>query len=404
MASVQRTKNGTQWFFVFYDKETKKYTWEPSGVEIDTSTPTALGRSKDKAIKALGVYEKEREEKKKLALEEEQRRLEEAQEEERRKLEEAQNKLFADLVEEWLNYHKNMVRPDTWTSYKQTCNKHIIPWFREHEIRIKDIKAKDIMNYFKSKMGDLDIVTLKKHRAYISSTLSYCRLMGYTEANPMRDVKLPTQQGDEFEGDWFDDDEMLDALTLARKIEEPIYPAIYLAGIKGLRRSEACALPWRNIDWKNKTMRITQTASSKGEIRKLTKNSPSRRTLPLTDADIDFFTSWKKTQEHYKKFAGNSYDHSHDGYICLQPDGKLISPALCTDRWKRFLENNNLEKIRFHDLRASYATSLLGAGVPIRSAATLMGHKKPTTMLKYYTRTCDEDLRNAVEKHAKKYC
>ena len=67
MASVQRTKKGTHWFFVFYDKETKKYTWEPSGVEIDTSTPTALKRSKDKAIKALGVYEIEREEQKKLA-------------------------------------------------------------------------------------------------------------------------------------------------------------------------------------------------------------------------------------------------------------------------------------------------------------------------------------------------
>ena len=89
MASVQRTKNGTQWFFVFYDKETKKYTWEPSGIEIDNSTENTLKRSKEKAIKALGVYEIEREEKKKLALEEEQR-----------KLEEAQNKLFADLVEQ----------------------------------------------------------------------------------------------------------------------------------------------------------------------------------------------------------------------------------------------------------------------------------------------------------------
>lgn len=392
MASVQKTKNGTQWFFVFYDKETKKYTWEPSGVEIDTSTPTALKRSKDKAIKALGVYEIEREEQKKLALEEEQR-----------KLEEAQNKLFADLVEEWLHYHKHEVRPDTWKSYQQTCDKHIIPWFREHEIRIKDIKAKDIMDYFHDKMDSLSIVSLKKHRAYISSTLSYCRLMGYTEAHPMSDIKLPKQQGDKFEGDWFDDDEMLEALTLARKIEEPIYPAIYLAGIKGLRRSEACALSWRNIDWKNKTMRITHTASSKGEIRKLTKNDASRRTLPLTDADIDFLTSWKKTQEHYKKVAGNSYDHSNDGYICLHPDGKRITPALCTDRWGKFLKNNNLEKIRFHDLRASYATSLLGVGVPIRSASTLMGHKKPITMLKYYTRNCDEDLRNAVEKHAKKY-
>ena len=107
MASVQKTKNGTQWFFVFYNKETKKYTWEPSGVEIDTSTPTALKRSKDKAIKALGVYEIEREEKKKLALEEEQRKLEEEQ---RRLEEEQQNKLFADLVEAWLNYHKKSVR------------------------------------------------------------------------------------------------------------------------------------------------------------------------------------------------------------------------------------------------------------------------------------------------------
>ena len=56
MASVQRTKNGTQWFFVFYDKETKKYTWEPSGIEIDNSTENTSRRSKDKAIKALREF------------------------------------------------------------------------------------------------------------------------------------------------------------------------------------------------------------------------------------------------------------------------------------------------------------------------------------------------------------
>jgi integrase len=47
--------------------------------------------------------------------------------------------------------------------------------------------------------------------------------------------------------------------------------------------------------------------------------------------------------------------------------------------------------LRFHDLRHSYATWLVYAGVPVNDAQRLLGHSRPSTTLDLYTHA-QEDL------------
>ena len=382
MASVQRNKKSNQWHFVFYDKETKKYTWIPSGVKIDERNPDVFERSKKKAEKALTLYEKEIEDNPSLL----------------------QGKvLFSDMVKEWLKHHEGDVAPQTFKCYQDTCNLHIIPWFESHKIYLQNIKPIHIQNYIDEKKKTLSTVTLKKHKSYISATLKYCRLMELIKYNPLENVELGKQRGSKFTPDWYDNTQLAELLKTAELLNEPTLAAVYLSGVKGLRRGEACAACWSNVNWQRKVLLIDRTivkVDNKYVLRKAVKTDSSHRELPLSDADIAFLKRLKKQREANMKWAGDSYDHTYDDYICVWADGKMMKPDVCTRRFRKFADRNGFKSLRFQDLRASYATNLLKFGATPEKVAKILGHANSTTLLKYYARFCDDDLKEIVENYA----
>ncbi len=46
--------------------------------------------------------------------------------------------------------------------------------------------------------------------------------------------------------------------------------------------------------------------------------------------------------------------------------------------------------VRFHDVRHSYATWLVSAGVPVNDIARVIGHENTSTTLDRYTHSTDE--------------
>ena len=390
MASVQEKKN--KWYFVIYNSETKKHKWVPSDIEVDKTNKRNYERSKAKAERALALWE----------LEEEERKEREA--EEARIAQEAAKKiLFADFIEQWLDHHEGDVNNRTLESYRSACNNHIIPYFSEKGVYLQEVKPADMQGYFDLKKKTLSVTTLKKHKAYLSATFKYARLLELIKYNPLENVALGKQKGSKYVADWYDDDETAEVIRLARKIDEPITAAIYLSSMLGLRREECCGMSWENVNWKKKTIKVRETVvkeSGTFKIVNTVKTDTSYRELPLSDNDIVFLKAVKKRQELNKKLYGNAYTHEYDGYICLWGDGRLITPDTITRRWKSFIERNKLKKIRFQDLRASFGTNMLRTGATPERVARLMGHADPTTLLKYYARFCDEDLVKLVEKRS----
>lgn len=60
-------------------------------------------------------------------------------------------------------------------------------------------------------------------------------------------------------------------------------------------------------------------------------------------------------------------------------DGSLISPNALTKKFAKFLKDNNLRKIRVHDIRHSVATILLNNGANLREVQDNMGHSNVST-------------------------
>ena len=67
-------------------------------------------------------------------------------------------------------------------------------------------------------------------------------------------------------------------------------------------------------------------------------------------------------------------------------------------RWQRLRVKAGCPDLCLHDLRRTYITRLIRAGVPLPTVQKLAGHSDIKTTLKYYNQVNDADLRAAVDK------
>lgn len=372
MASLQ-AKGGT-YYFVAYNKTANKSKWISSNIKVDIKNPD---KSRKRAEKALAKFELELDKRPGLLKE---------------------KIMLSDFFEEWLEYQKPKILQNSYESYKITIDNYIVPYFKKHKITIQDVRANDLQKYFDEEIKMLSICTLKKHRAYMTSMFKYARLKELLFYDPMENVTLPKKP--KFRSKYYTNEEIGELLSLAKEKKEPIYPAIYLAAMLGLRRSEAAGARWSNVDWKQKTLAISSTIvyeHSHIAIRDFTKNDTSYRTIPLSPKVIDFLKEWQEKQTVNKQAFQKGYHKENDDFICVWDDGQIIQPNTISSRFKAFLIDNNLKKIRFHDLRHSVATALLKSGLNAKEVGAILGHSDVSTTLAIYTHVETEDLAKGLE-------
>lgn len=130
-----------------------------------------------------------------------------------------------------------------------------------------------------------------------------------------------------------------------------IKPLVLLALNTGLRRGDLFALEWQHIDLGreeiNKVIRKTRRKRGKSTM------------LPLSIESIEILATWRE-----------------------QVSGVLVFPSPVTggkldnidSAWKALLKSADIENFRFHDLRHTFATRLIEAGVAIYTVKELMTH------------------------------
>jgi integrase len=80
----------------------------------------------------------------------------------------------------------------------------------------------------------------------------------------------------------------------------------------------------------------------------------------------------RKAQAAERLLAGPDYtDH---GLVFAEPDGSPIHPDRFRVRFEHRVERSGLPPIRFHDLRHTYATLALQAGVHAKVVSEILGH------------------------------
>lgn len=267
--------------------------------------------------------------------------------------EQVSNLLFADYMKMYLpltKKRKKRIQEITYAGYADNVKFPIEPYFRKKKIRLKDLTAQDIQEFYDVQLERVKPNTVIHYHAIIRLALCYARKMGYIKENPIEQVDKPEKN--KFIGTYYTPDEVNQLIFLTKGTKLEI--AAIFACFYGLRRSECVGLRWSDFDFENNTFTVQHnmvSAMVDGKKKLLLKDNlktaASVRTLPL-DLNI------KKRLIEIKENRNQGKNKEWRDYVMLDESGSIIKPDYITYAFRKLLIDNNMRRIRFHDLRHPY--------------------------------------------------
>jgi len=303
--------------------------------------------------------------------------------------------LFSKVAEDWLEYKKLKLRITTWEVLKGHVKNHFHDF---NDIKINWITTVRIEKFITKKQEqDMNINTLRKILVTLGQILSYAVRHKYIDHNPLRDAERPRSQGNKLDCQEttrvLSPEQIKDLLnnakivikerakkdgpkkreSLLNKVKERKYRTLFtLAIFSGARQGELLGLKWSDIDWDNSQIHVQRTFNNGRFFPTKTKNS--NRRIDLGPTIMTKLKKWKLAcpPNHldlvFPNGTGNPIDHHN----------------LVRRYFEPVLKAAKLPKIRFHDLRHTYASLLIEQGENIKYIQSQLGHSSPTVTLNVY--------------------
>lgn len=165
----------------------------------------------------------------------------------------------------------------------------------------------------------------------------------------------------------------------------------------GLRRGEIAGLVWSAVDFKGKTLTISNNRVSAAGV--TVENDPkshaSRRELPLPDRLLKVLKAAKKRQAAERLALGEHYGPGE--YVVCNEIGEPYNPAVLSRYWADAVAAAGIRHIKLHGGRHTAATLMHLDGVPVAVIAAWIGHSDPTMTLRVYAHSQADALKSAGE-------
>lgn len=181
---------------------------------------------------------------------------------------------------------------------------------------------------------------------------------------------------------------------------EPLF-AFFLA--TGLRRGEALALRWRDVDWRTGTIDVRRTVSAikgQGLVVAEPKTERSKRKVRLGKETLALLQEQRVELLRRRMKLGPAWEGPRDtenSWIFPNEFGGLLYPANVQRAFSRIIRESGVPKIRIHDMRHTHATWLLLAREPVQVVSERLGHAKASITLDLYAHTLADSQESAAD-------
>ena len=279
---------------------------------------------------------------------------------------------IADLVRLfYTKYCEIHLKPTTCNGYRINIEKHIVPQIGDREadkLTVDDVDEliEDLLAKGLSKRT-VRYVLAVLHRAF-----EFGVKRGYVQRNIISVVDIPIP--DRYAHTVWTDEEVEQAFRCIRSRDfEPEYvlPALLLSLHYGLRRGEVLGLKWSDFSKSSFKVCRTMTYINDHFVVTTPKNGKFR-SIMLAKEDYEYLLAFHRRTRANK-----------DGYLIRTADGS--SPTKLTYKFKKFIRQNHLTDIRYHDLRHTYATYMLRHGVHPKIVSSVLGHSSIDITLDLYS-------------------
>jgi integrase len=273
-----------------------------------------------------------------------------------------------DLCDRFLAEYAPRKRPSTERDYRQQITADILPALRTR--KVESVEYSDIAELHRA-ISKRAPTHANRVIALLSRMFNLAIRWGWCKVNPVRGV----ERNDEYKRRRYLSAEELARLTkaLAGLEDQQAANVVRLLLLTGARRGEVLAARWVDIDLEGKVWaKPGATTKTKTEHR-----------VPLSDAACQLL-------QDVREESGKAE------YVF--PDC-AAKPHRLYDAWADLCEAAKLSDARIHDLRHTYASVLVSAGLSLPIIGALLGHTQPATTARY-AHLFDDPLRKATEQAA----
>jgi len=191
-----------------------------------------------------------------------------------------------------------------------------------------------------------------------------------------------------------------EAGTLLRALDgDRLRPLFLLLLGTGLRRGEALALRWPDVDLDGATVRVRGTLSRVGGALVVTEpKTAARRSVPLPGRVVEELRAHRRAQVEERLAAGTLWRDT--GHVFATCWGTPVEPRNALRSLQRAAERAGLPGVGVHTLRHKAASTLLTAGAGMKTVQELLGHASFAITADVYGHVAPETRREAADRLA----
>ncbi len=307
---------------------------------------------------------------------------------------------FGEWMELWYKtYSKPHIRLTTQLCYENRIYLHIIPSIGE--IPLNKLTQSDLQKFYADLKKNGRKSKVERYGTGVSDRLvrschATCRTAlqkavdeKLISVNPAIGCKLPPKKAQEMQV--LTHEEMRRFLIQSK--QDDFYELALLELATGMRRGEICALKWSDLDFETGALHIQRQAYhvDHGVVISEPKTKQSCRSIILPPSVLNVLRQYREAVDSEWMFPSPV------------KEGEPLNPNGVYRKMVKILDRAQCKRVRFHDLRHTFATTALEHGMDIKTLSAIIGHVSSATTLDIYSHVTDEMQANAANKIEKRF-
>jgi integrase len=304
----------------------------------------------------------------------------------------------AEFLDDWLSGQRHRLRATTLASYETAALRvrrglGAVPLQALTPLQIERFYA-DLADTGGGAKRPLAAKTIRNTHVVLRKALADAERLGLVNRNAASAARPPTTAPSE-QTTW-STDELKEFFVAIR--EHRLYAAFVVLATTGMRRGEVLGLRWADVDLDGDRLAVVQTLVTVGNDPAFSppKTARSRRLIYLDAQTVAVLREHRRRQRKERLAAGPGWDSESD-LVFRDELGRLVHPDWFSREFRRVVDEAEARPIRLHDLRHTYATLALKAGVHPKVVSDRLGHATVGITLDLYSHVTPAVARDAAD-------
>lgn len=273
------------------------------------------------------------------------------------------------LLERWLPTRKTQLAPSTFDSYEANVRNHIVPEIGS--ATVQGLSADILTRFYGERLASgLSARSVRYLHAIVHKALADALSWNLVVRNVADAASPPSNKAAKAPPPRTWSPSELRAFLTATA-EKPLHPLWWTLASTGARRGEALGLRWPDVDLEAATISITISKSGRG------------RQVALDADTVAVLREHRRRQLEERLRWGPAYRAGD--YVFTREDGKPYAPDYVTRAFREAVKKADVSQIRLHDLRHTWASLALAAGVNPKVVSERLGHATVSFTLDTYS-------------------